>query len=65
MTDVRRERIPLLWSTVGETALARDVFSNMGIRSVRVSAEEQSCLEGVYLMRKSYKQPGDESEKKL
>ena len=30
MTDVRRERIPLLWSTVGETALAKGFCSNMG-----------------------------------
>ena len=30
MTDVRREQIPLLWSTVGETALAKRFCSNMG-----------------------------------
>ena len=30
MTDVRRERIPLLWSTVKETALAKGFCSNMG-----------------------------------
>ena len=30
MTDVRRQRIPLLWSSVGVTALNKDVCSNMG-----------------------------------
>jgi len=30
VTDVRRERIPLVWSTVGETALAKGFCSNMG-----------------------------------
>ena len=30
MTDVRKERIALLWSTVGETALAKGFYSNMG-----------------------------------
>ena len=30
MTDVRRERIPLLLSSVGETALAKGFCSNMG-----------------------------------
>ena len=28
MTDVRRERIPLLWSTVGDTALAKEFYYN-------------------------------------
>ena len=30
VTDVRRERIPLLRSTVGETTLAKGFCSNMG-----------------------------------
>ena len=30
MTDVKRERIPLLWNTVGETMLAKGFCSNMG-----------------------------------
>ena len=30
MTDVRRERIPMLWSTLAETALAKEFCSNMG-----------------------------------
>ena len=30
MTDVRRERIPLLWSTVGEIALAKGFCSSNG-----------------------------------
>ena len=36
-----------------------------GIRSIRVSAEEPSCLEGVYTVRRSEKQAGDELDKKL
>ena len=32
VTDVRRERTILLWSTVGETALAKGFYSNVGIR---------------------------------
>ena len=39
--DVRREQISLLWSTVGKAAFVLI----WGIQSVRVSAEEQSCLE--------------------
>ena len=35
------------------------------IRSVRVSAKERNCLEGVYAVRRSEKQAGDESEKRL
>ena len=30
VTDVRRERIPLLWSRVRERTLAKDVSFNMG-----------------------------------
>ena len=30
VTDVRRERIPLLWSTVRERALAKGFSFNMG-----------------------------------
>ena len=30
VTDIRRERIPLLWSTVGETALPKGFYSKMG-----------------------------------
>ena len=30
MTDVRRERTPLLWSSVGETVLAKTFCSNRG-----------------------------------
>ena len=29
MTDVRKEGIPLLWSTLGETALAKGFCCNM------------------------------------
>ena len=35
------------------------------IRSIRVSANEQNCLEGVYTVRRPEKQAGDESEKTL
>ena len=46
MRDVGRKRIPLLWSTVSESALAEGFSFNMGVQSIRVSAEERSCLEG-------------------
>ena len=39
-------------------------FLTWEIRSIRVSAEERSCLEGVYTA-KSDRWAGDESEKKL
>ena len=32
---------------------------------ISVSAEERSCLEGVYTVRRSEKETGDESENKL
>ena len=48
MTDVGRERIPLLWSTVNEGPLANGyVRSSMrGAKYLCVFAEERSCLEG-------------------
>ena len=52
----------MLWSTVGETALAKVFFlcvcvcANKGLGSIRVCAEEGSCLEWVYTVRKSEKQ---------
>ena len=55
VTDVRTERIPLLKSTVGETALVECFCSSTGIRSIRVSAEERSFLDGVYTLRRSEK----------
>ena len=55
LTGERRERILLLWNTVGETLLAKVFCSNMGIQSIHVSAEEGSCLGGVYTVR-SYRQ---------
>ena len=30
MTDVRREQIPLVWNTAGETALAKSICANLG-----------------------------------
>ena len=36
-----------------------------GIRSICVSAEERSCLDGVYTVRRSEGQAGDESENNL
>ena len=65
MTGVRRERIPLLWNRVRERTLAKGLVLTWGKRSVRVSAEERSCLEGVYTVRRSERYVGDESEKKL
>ena len=44
MMDVRREQIPLLWSTVGETASAKAFRSDMGIQNIRLSAEERSRM---------------------
>ena len=41
MTDVRRERFPLLWGTIREMFLV----VGLGIRSIRVPAEERSRLE--------------------
>ena len=53
MTDVRKERIPLLCGRVKERILAKGFSFNKGVRSDRVSAEERRCLEGVYTVRKS------------
>lgn len=53
MAAVRRERNPLLWSTVAERALAKGVSLAWGIQSVCVSADQQSCLEGMFTMRRS------------
>ena len=44
MMDVRREQIPLLWSTVGETASAKAFHSGMGRQNICLSAEEQSRM---------------------
>ena len=68
--DVRREQIPLLWSTEGETALVRlkGFCSNnftWGMQSICVYAEEWSFLEEVDMVRRWEKYAGDESEKKL
>ena len=41
VTDVRREKIPLLWSTVGEVMLAKGFCSNMGIHKVSVHLLEK------------------------
>ena len=49
--DVRREIIPSLWSTVREGAFAKSSSFTMGDTKHRVSAEEWSCLEGVYTVR--------------
>ena len=57
MTGVRKERIPLLWSTVREKELAESMcFLTWGVRTIRVSVEERSCLKGVYTVRKSERQ---------
>ena len=54
MADVRKGRIPLLWSTVRERAWPKPkvLVLTWRIRSINLSAEEQSCLEGVSTMRK-------------
>ena len=41
----------------------RMLFHHGESRSTRMSAEERSCLEGVYTVRISEKQAGDEPEK--
>ena len=51
VTDVRRERTPMLWSTVRRRALAKGFYFEHD--DIRVSAEERSWLEGVYTARKS------------
>ena len=64
--NVKRKRSPLFWNTVRKRALAKDFTFNVGTRSIRVSAEERSCLEGVYTVRWSEGWAAeDESENKL
>ena len=41
-----RERVPLLWSTVRETASARGFCCSMGIRIIRMCAEERIAWKG-------------------
>ena len=65
MTNVRMERIALLWRTVRNERWSKVFALSWGIRSIRVPAEERSFLEGVYTVRRSEKYEGDESEKKL
>ena len=57
VTDVRRKRIPLLWRTVRlrNSVGQRVSVLTMEIRSIDVSAEEQSCLEGVHTLKRSEK----------
>ena len=62
MTDVRRERIPLLWSTLGDTALAKGFCSNMGNTKYSVCLQKN---EGTYSAKRSEKLAGDEPEKKM
>ena len=52
MKDLRRKRIPVLWSTVGETALAKGFCSNKGdIQSVSVWTDQVShCRTDMYLL---------------
>ena len=47
MTDIISERIALLWSTVGETALAEGFCSNMGGYEVSVRLQKnEAALKG-------------------
>ena len=49
MTDVRRKRIPLVWSTVRERALAKDFSFNMGdAKCSRVSRRTKLSGRGVH-----------------
>ena len=49
---VRREIIPVPWSTLGKSAGQR-VCINVGDTKCCVSAEERSCLERVHTVRRS------------
>ena len=63
VTDVRRERIPLLWGTARETALAKGFCSNMGVTKYPcVCRRTKLPGRGVY---RKVRETGDESEKKL
>ena len=63
ITAVRREKNPLLWSTVEETALAKDFYSNMGdTKYPCVCRRTKLPGRGVY---RKVRETGDESEKKL
>ena len=50
VADVRRDRIPLLWSTIRERAFAKGFTECQKMRKTCVYGEERSCLEGVYTM---------------
>ena len=49
--DVKKVRLPLLWSTVGEAALAKGFCSNMGGTKYPCVCGTMNCLEGVYTVR--------------
>ena len=53
MIEVRREKIPLLWSTVGETALAKSFCSNMGDMEYPCVCRRMKLLDEVYTVIKS------------
>ena len=49
MTDVRRETIPLLWSTVRERALVKDFSFDMGVTKYPcVCGRTKLCGKGVH-----------------
>ena len=69
VTDVRRERIPLLWSTAENNnkkqRWPKVSVLTWGIGNIRVSAAERSCVERDHAVTRSERQQGDDSEKKL
>ena len=71
-TDVRRERIPLLWSTAENNnnnnqkqRWPKVLVLTWGIRNIRVSAAERSCVERDHAVTRSERQQVDDSGKKL
>lgn len=63
--DIGRESVPLLWSTVRETASAEGFCCNMGDTNYPYVCGRKNCPEGVYTARRSERLAGDESKKKL
>ena len=59
------KRVPLLWSTVRETASAEGFCCNMGDTNYPYVCGRKNCLDRVYTARRSERLAGDESKKKL
>ena len=57
VTDFRRERKTVLWKTVREERWPKVLVRTWEMRSICLSAEERSCLEGVDTVRRSENKP--------